>query len=163
MTTPVAANRAAIGTSAAAREALVDELAEIIPLRLFGDPRRLRACPRRRPGGAAAGPVVGQDIQAGDDGIFRIAREVAKDRVISVVDPDARHGHKTAARKFDGFKGHVAVDPDSEIIAATVVSPGNAGDASAAADLIADLLPTEDTGTVADTAPALMRWRGPKY
>jgi hypothetical protein len=30
---------------------------------------------------------------------------VAKDRVISVVDPDARDGHKTAARKFDGYKG----------------------------------------------------------
>ncbi len=49
--------------------------------------------------------VVGQDIETGDDGIFRIARKVAKDRVISVVDPDARHGHKTAVRKFDGYKG----------------------------------------------------------
>ena len=48
--------------------------------------------------------VVGQDLEVGDDGIFRIARKVAKDRVISVVDPDARHGHKTAARKFDGYK-----------------------------------------------------------
>ena len=38
--------------------------------------------------------MVGQDLEAGDDGIFRIARKVAKDRVISVVDPDARHGHK---------------------------------------------------------------------
>jgi len=37
--------------------------------------------------------VVGQDVETGDDGIFRIARKVAKDRVISVVDPDARHGH----------------------------------------------------------------------
>ena len=84
--------------------------------------------------------MVGQDLEIGDDGIFRIARKVAKDRVISVVDPDARHGHKTAARKFDGFKGHVAVDPDSEIITSTVVTPGNAGDASVAADLIEDLL-----------------------
>ena len=73
--------------------------------------------------------VVGQDLETSDDGIFRIARKVAKDRVISVVDPDARHGHKTSARSFDGYKGHVAVDPDSEIITATAVTAGNAGDA----------------------------------
>lgn len=37
--------------------------------------------------------VAGQDVDAGDDGRFRIARRVAKDRVISTVDPEARHGH----------------------------------------------------------------------
>ena len=56
--------------------------------------------------------VVGQDLEEGEDGVFRIARRVAKDRIISTVDPDARHGHKTAARGFDGYKGHVAIDPD---------------------------------------------------
>jgi hypothetical protein len=71
---------------------------------------------------------------------FRIARKLAKDPVISVVDPEARHGHKTQARSFDGYKGHVAVDPDTEIITSTAVTPGNAGDASVAEDLIADLL-----------------------
>jgi IS5 family transposase len=84
--------------------------------------------------------VLGQDLEEGDDGRFRIARRVAKDRVISTVDPDARHGHKTQARGFDGYKGHVAVDPDSEIITDTIVTPGNAGDASVAEDLIDDLL-----------------------
>jgi len=49
--------------------------------------------------------VVGQDLDEGADGVFRIARRVAKDRVISTVDPEARHGHKTAARGFDGYKG----------------------------------------------------------
>jgi len=85
--------------------------------------------------------VLGQDLDEGEDGVFRIARRVAKDRVISTVDPQARHGHKTAARGFDGYKGHIAIDPDSEIITATTVTPGNAGDAAAAAGLIADLLP----------------------
>jgi IS5 family transposase len=84
--------------------------------------------------------VVGQDLEEDDSGTFRIARKVAKDRVISVVDPEARHGHKTQARSFDGYKGHVAVDPDTEIITDTAVTPGNAGDASVAEDLIADLL-----------------------
>lgn len=87
--------------------------------------------------------VVGQDLEESPDGVFRIARRVAKDRVISTVDPQARHGRKTAARGFDGFKGHVAIDPDSEIITATTVTPGNTGDAAAATDLIADLLPDE--------------------
>lgn len=73
-----------------------------------------------------------------------IAWRVAKDRVVSTVDPDARHGHKTAAWGFDGYKGHIAVDPDSEIITDTTVTPGNAGDASVAEDLIGDLLGDED-------------------
>jgi hypothetical protein len=85
--------------------------------------------------------VLGQDLETGEDGVFRIARRVARDRVISTVDPDARHGHKTSSRGFDGYKGHAATDPDSEIITATTVTPGNTGDAAAAQDLIADLLP----------------------
>jgi hypothetical protein len=84
--------------------------------------------------------VLGQDLEVGDDGRFAIVWGVAPDRVISTVDRDARHGHKTQARGFDGYKGHVATDPDSEIITATVVTPGNAGDASVAEDLIADLV-----------------------
>ncbi len=97
--------------------------------------------------------VTGQDLDRDDQGRFRIARRVAKDRVISVVDPQARHGHKTAARSFDGYKGHIGVDPDSEIINATTVSPGNAGDATAAEELIADLLAeTADPEAAADAA-----------
>lgn len=91
--------------------------------------------------------VVGQDLEESDDGTFRIARRVAKDRVISTVDPEARHGHKTSARGYDGYKGHVAVDPDSEIITDTVVSPANTGDASVASELIEDLLRDETTDT----------------
>jgi hypothetical protein len=85
--------------------------------------------------------VVGQDLEE-VDGTLRIARRVAKDRVISTVDPEARHGHKTSARSFDGFKAHAAIDPDSEIITATVVTAGNVGDASVAEELIEDLLAT---------------------
>lgn len=90
--------------------------------------------------------VLGQDLDPGPDGVFRIARRVARDRVISTVDPDARHGHKTSSRGFDGYKGHAAVDPDSEIITATTVTPGNTGDAAVATDLITDLITdTPDT------------------
>jgi len=74
--------------------------------------------------------VLGQDLEQSEDGVFRIARRVAPDRVISIVDPDARHGHKTSARGFDGYKGSIALDPDSEIITDTEVSAANVGDAS---------------------------------
>jgi hypothetical protein len=86
--------------------------------------------------------VIGQDLDQGDDGVFRIARRVARDRVISTVDPEARHGHKTRHRGFDGYKGHLADDPDSEIVTATAVTGGNHPDAEVALDLLADLLPT---------------------
>ena len=65
---------------------------------------------------------------------------MAPDRIISTVDPEARHGHKTASRGFDGYKGHIAVDPDSEIIVSTAVTAGNVSDAVPAADLIGDVL-----------------------
>jgi IS5 family transposase len=85
--------------------------------------------------------VVGQDLEE-VEGVLRIARRVAKDRVISTVDPEARHGHKTSAHSFDGFKAHAAIDPDSEIITKTTVTAGNVADASVAQGLIEDLLAT---------------------
>ena len=91
--------------------------------------------------------VVGQDIEQGEDGIFRIILGVAKDRVISTVDPETRHGHKTAARGFDGYKGHIAICPQSELITAMEVTPGNKGDASVAEALIADLIEQEAAST----------------
>jgi hypothetical protein len=84
--------------------------------------------------------VVGQDLEQDGDDRFRIARKVAADRVISTVDPDARHGHKTSARGFDGYKGHASVDPDSELICATTATAGNVGDAAAAPELLAELV-----------------------
>jgi hypothetical protein len=88
--------------------------------------------------------LVGQDLDQGADGVFTIARRVAKDRVISTVDPQARHGHKTSAHAFDGYKAHVAIDPDSEVITATTVTAGNTGDAASASDLLAQDMPTPD-------------------
>ena len=99
--------------------------------------------------------MTGQDLEESPSGVFRIARRVAPDRVISAVDPQSRHGHKTSARGFDGYKGHIAVDPDPEIITATAVTPGNSGDAEAAAGLLADLLPgDQDNGAGGTASPA---------
>ena len=122
----------------AARGALVAELAE--------DASAVLEAMRGRALGSDAADaaellaaVSGQDLEAGPDNKMRIARRVAEDRVISTTDPDARHGRKSTAGGFDGYKGHIAVDPDSELITDTAVTAGNAADASAAAALIKDL------------------------
>jgi len=140
---------------AAEREALVDSRArDAFACLGFLDGREL--APAVAEAARLLATVVGQDLEESDDGLFRIARKVAPDRVISTVDPDARHGHKTASRGFDGYKGHAAVDPDSEIVTDTKVTPGNAGDASVAAELIEDLLgddePPPPTAQPADDA-----------
>ncbi len=62
--------------------------------------------------------VAGQDVEPaagsdGTDGQWRIARKVAPDRVISTVDPEARHVHKTVSHKQDGYKGHLVAEPDT--------------------------------------------------
>jgi hypothetical protein len=107
-----------------ARKVLVDALAkDAMGLLRVLDGRELDG-PLTQAGKLLA-TLVGQDLDEGADGVFTIARRVAKDRVISTVDPQARHGHKTAAHAFDGYKAHIAIDPDSEVITATTVTAGN--------------------------------------
>jgi hypothetical protein len=90
----------------AAREALADELVcdALAALgALDGQPLPLPAL------GAAdvLALVAGQDAGEGEDGVFRIARKVARDRVISTVDTAARHGRKSRNRRFDGYKQRI--------------------------------------------------------
>ena len=73
--------------------------------------------------------------------MFRIARKVARDRVISTVDVEARHGHKSRARTFDGYKTHLGVDPDDELITNVAVTPANTPDR----EVIDDLLDESDS------------------
>jgi hypothetical protein len=123
-----------------AREALVNALArDAMALVAALEGRKLG--PELDKAAQLLATVVGQDLDRDTDGVFRIARRVAKDRVISTVDPQARHGHKTSARGFDGYKGHLAADPNAEIITATTVTAANSGDADPAEDLLAEDLP----------------------
>jgi hypothetical protein len=129
-------------TDPAEREALIDSRArDGVALLAVLDGRALT--PEVDQAARLLATVLGQDLERGQDGTFRIVRKVAQDRVISTVDPEARHGHKTAARSFDGYKGHIAEDPDSEIITATVVTAANVGDAEPATHLLSDLLPAD--------------------
>ena len=85
--------------------------------------------------------VAGQDVEPGDeDGTWRIARRTASDRVISTVDPQSRHVHKSRGSYRDGFKAHISVEPDSGLITATALTAGNAPDGPTGVDL----LETED-------------------
>ena len=96
--------------------------------------------------------IAGQDVAPGEDGIIRIVRGVARDRIISTVDPEARHGHKSSNRHFDGYKTHVSVDPDSELIAAATATPANTADRDAIDELLAE--PGADSDS--ETKPAVV-------
>jgi Transposase DDE domain len=68
--------------------------------------------------------------------------------VISTVDPEARHGHKSRNRRFDGYKAHLSVDPDSELIDEVVATPANAPDRDAVDGLMADHIDADDKPTI---------------
>lgn len=88
--------------------------------------------------------VAGQDVEPaedsdGTDGRWRIARKTAPDRMISTVDPDARHAHKTRERRQDGFKAHIVVEPDTGLTTAvklTKASGSENSDANVGAVLV---------------------------
>ena len=95
--------------------------------------------------------VAGQDVEPGDGpGQWRIAQRTARDRIISTVDPESRHTHKTAHAYRDGYKAHVAVEPETGLVTDCDLTAGTMGDADAAAGLIE----TEPEGTeiLADSA-----------
>ncbi|MFV1361830.1 IS1182 family transposase [Mycolicibacterium fortuitum] len=103
-----------------AREALVDGLVSDAH-RLLGHLPEQDLGPRAAEALALLALVAGQDVEPvegsdGTDGHWQIAQKVASDRIISTVDPEARHAHKTVHRRQDGFKAHIAIEPDTGII-----------------------------------------------
>jgi hypothetical protein len=61
---------------------------------------------------------------------------VTRDRIVSVQDPEMRHGHKSATKRFEGFKAAVAVDPDTQLITAVDMLSANAGDSQSALEMV---------------------------
>ncbi|WP_066635360.1 IS1182 family transposase [Desulfolucanica intricata] len=79
--------------------------------------------------------VAEQDIEE-NDGQIKIRRGVAKDRTISIKDPEMRHGRKTTSYKTDGYKGHIMTGgKDCELVISTTATPANAPDESALDEL----------------------------
>jgi hypothetical protein len=81
------------------------------------------------------GQLLAQDIERQPDGVH-LKQGVSANRVVAVHDPEMRHGRKSATRRFDGHKGAIAVDPESQLILAAEVLPGNAQDHERALDLV---------------------------
>ncbi len=80
--------------------------------------------------------VSEQDVEDKDEKI-RIARKTCKDRILSVTDPEMRHGRKTFSQKSDGYKGHIlAGGKNHSLITAAVVTAANVADSEAAAGLL---------------------------
>lgn len=75
--------------------------------------------------------LLQQDVIVDEDGA-KIRRGVAKDRIVSVQDPQMRHGRKSKSNRFDGYKGVVAVDSDSQVITSADVVPANTHDGDTA-------------------------------
>lgn len=95
--------------------------------------------------------VAGQDVEPGEsEGTWRIARGTAPNRVISTVDPEARHAHKSVSVRRDGYKAHVAVEPDSGLVTACALTPANAPDGATGVALLAEEAP--GTEVLADSA-----------
>jgi hypothetical protein len=98
--------------------------------------------------------VLLQDIEWSEDGAA-LRQGVAKDRMPSAHDPEMRHGHKSAEKRFDGHKAQVAVDTESQLIVAVDVLAGNAPDSSGALALVQEAeenSEAEVAETVADCA-----------
>jgi hypothetical protein len=129
----------------AARADLVDALVRDAHL-LLGHLPEQELGPRAAEAVALLALVAGQDVEPvegsdGTDGRWRIAQRVAPDRVISTVDPEARHAHKTVHRRQDGFKAHLAVEPDTGLITdctLTKASGPECSDAAIGPTLLAD-------------------------
>jgi IS5 family transposase len=116
--------------------------------------RLLEHLPEQQPGGKAADAVgllalvAGQDVEPaegsdGRDGRWRIARRTAPDRVVSTVDPEARHIHKNRTRRQDGFKAHVSFEPETGLFTAVALTCGS-GPGNHEAAVAGDLLDSED-------------------
>ena len=106
--------------------------------------------------------VAGQDVEPaegsdGTDGRWRIARKVAEDRVISTVDPDARHTRKSPEARRDGYRAHVAADPETGIITdekLTRAAGTENSDPAVAEEFLAAEAGQEDSGSAPAELPA---------
>ena len=94
--------------------------------------------------------VAGQDVEQDEDGTWKIAQRVAPDRVISTVDPEARHMRKSRSEYRDGYKAHIAIEPETGLVTKAILTKANVVDGRCAVALVADedpgLMVLGDTG-----------------
>ena len=128
----------ALDADSAERQAIV-EAAELLGQLLLQDVKR---------GGDGDGAGDDANADADGDGGVSLKEGVSKDRMVSVHDPEMRHGHKSKSKRFDGHKAAVVVDTDSQLITAVDVLPGNAADNLGALELVEQSEASADVAVV---------------
>jgi hypothetical protein len=107
--------------------------------------------------------VAGQDVEPaegsdGTDGRWQIADNVAEDRVVSTVDPEARHARKSRSSRRDGYRAHLASDPETGIITGEQLTRA-AGDGNGEPEAAAQFLGAEAARPAGEEGAGL-RWYG---
>jgi hypothetical protein len=89
--------------------------------------------------------VRAQDVEeeGGTDGLPGLRRGVARERQVSVEDPEMRHGRKSRSHRFEGYKRHVLRDLDTGLVRAVGVTPANAPEAKVTEGIARDLAAQE--------------------
>lgn len=80
-----------------------------------------------------------QDVKEAPGEVPKLLRGVARERLVSVEDPQMRHGRKSRSVRFEGYKRHVLRDLDTSLVRAVGVTPANAPEASVTEAIAADL------------------------
>ena len=128
-----------------ARAVLVDALVTDA-LRLLGHLPEQQLAEKAAKAAGILALVAGQDVEPaedsdGRDGRWRITQGTAPNRMVSTVDPAARHVHKTRSHQQDGFKAHLVVEPETGLYTAVALRPGAGAEHHEAAvglELLAD-------------------------
>jgi hypothetical protein len=82
--------------------------------------------------------LIGQDFDIDDDGIPRLHRGTRSGRILSLHDPEMRHGRKSRHQRFDGYKlSAAATNSETPLITAVAVAPASEQDGPQATELVA--------------------------
>jgi hypothetical protein len=87
----------------------------------------------------AISEIEEQNLERSPDGTVQVRQGVAKDRRVSIEDPEMRHGRKSKSKRFNGYKEHIAADLHAGLILACAITPANVPEEEAALDLKADI------------------------
>jgi hypothetical protein len=129
------------GATQEALDQLIDQLESLVTWLSFNHGEQM-ALPPVAPYVQVLQQVIGQDLEPDPDPAkeeLRLREGVAKDRRISVEEPQMRHGRKSKSQRIDGYKRHMAKDLDTGLVLACALTPANRPEAEAVPSLEADL------------------------
>ncbi len=103
-----------------------------------------------------------QDVEQLEDGSYRVAKGTVPDRIISMTDPQARHGRKSSSKVINGFKTHVIGTIESQFVTGIEITDAGVHDAQPTPKLIAQadangLKPSQAVGDAAYGTGANLR------